>query len=301
MLAVSNAVARSRILRRLGFTDLESDVYTALAGSAGLTPYAAARAVARPTANVYKAVDALVRKGAVLLEDGNKRLCRAVPPDLLLDRLHQTTHKDIEEARRLFAETPPLAADERVYRLETPEEVFLRAAEMLGRARQIAVVDAFPAALEQVRDAIAAAAARGVQVLVEAYAPCTIAGADTVIVENGTRTLESWRSEQLNVVVDGREHVAALLSADLSAVHQGIWSDSVYLSCLMHAGRLCEHTLIKLARLRTERGMPAAARRILEDHPFFATSRVPGQVEILERFAPKAVVPSLPPARRKRR
>jgi hypothetical protein len=121
-------------------------------------------------------------------------------------------------------------------------------------------------------------------VFVEAYAPCAIAGADVVVVEHGPLSIDRWRSEQLNVVVDGREHVAALLSRDLSVVHQAIWSDSLYLSCLMHAGRLAEHTLIKLTRMRRTAGVPTGLKRALEAHPFFANSDVPGQIEMVKRF-----------------
>lgn len=283
---------RSEALRRLGFTELESDVYAVLAAKPPMTAYAISRALGKPTANVYKAVEALVRKGAVLIEDGSTRQCRAVPPDMLLGRLEQAVHRDIEKARSLFAEPEPSNADERVYRLETPEEVISRCVEMLDRAERVAVVDAFPTALEAVAPAVARAAGRGVRVFVEAYAPCTIPGADVIVVEHGAVTLRRWRSEQINVVVDGREHVAALLSQDLSAVYQAIWSDSLYLSCLMHAGRLAEHTLIKMTRLKRARGVPAEMKRVLHDHPFFANSQVPGHAAIVKRFsAPVAATP----------
>jgi hypothetical protein len=124
-------------------------------------------------------------------------------------------------------------------------------------------------------------------VFVEAYATCAIAGADVVVVEQGPVTLDRWRSQQLNVVVDGREHVAALLSQDLSAVHQAIWSDSLYLSCLMHAGRLAEHTLIKMTRMKGDARLPLALKRVLEGHPFFSNSQVPGHAEIVKRFCVK--------------
>jgi sugar-specific transcriptional regulator TrmB len=275
---------RRAILRRLGFTDLEADVYTALAAKPGMTAYAIARATGKPTANVYKAVESLARNGAVLVEDGDKRMCRAVPPELLLTRLEQAAQRDIVEARALFAEPELPEADERVYRLEVPSEVIARCNEMLDRAERVAVVDAFPAALEVVSAGVTRAAKRGVRVFVEAYAPCSLPGADVVVVAHAPVTLRRWRSEQLNVVVDGREHVAALLSEDLSVVHQAIWSDSLYLSCLMHAGRLAEHTLIKMTRLKPNAAMPADMKRVLNEHPFFANSEVPGHLELVERF-----------------
>jgi sugar-specific transcriptional regulator TrmB len=287
---------RSTALRKLGFTDLESAVYAALVTRAPMTAYAVGRTLGKPTANVYKAVEALARRGAVLVEDGENRVCRAVPPDLLLTRLEQAIQRDVEAARTVFAHAEPADADERVYRLDTAEEAITRCGEMLDRAERVAVVDAFPAALEAVRAALLRAVARRVRVFVEAYAPCTLPGAEVVVVEHGPLTIRRWRSEQLNVVIDGREHVAALLSQDLSRVYQAIWSDSLYLSCLMHAGRLAEHTLIRMTRLKRQRGVPPAMRRVLDEHPFFANSQVPGHAEIVGRFAGAAAAEPRQPA-----
>ena len=291
LLGVTISQSRSEVLRRLGFTELESDVYTALAAGPPMTAYAIGRSLRKPTANVYKAVEALARKGAVLVEDGHRRQCRAVPPDLLLTRLELAVHRDIEKARGLFADLDPTGVDERVYRLETPDEIISRCVEMIERAERVVVVDAFPAALDAVTDAVTRAAGRGVRVFVEAYAPCSIPGVEVVVVEHGAVTRRRWRSEQLNVVVDGREHVAALLSQDLSVVYQAIWSDSLYLSCLMHAGRLAEHTLIRMTRLKREPGVPAAMKRVLDEHPFFANSQVPGHAEIVQRFSARNEAP----------
>jgi hypothetical protein len=155
---------------------------------------------------------------------------------------------------------------------------------MLARARQVAAVDAFPLALRELSPAITRAAKRGVQVVVEAYAPAEIEGADVVLVPDGERSLAAWRSEQLNLVVDGREHLLALLSEDLREVHQALWSRSLYLSCLHHAGRMSEITVIRMLN-ETARARRGPGRAALKRHPFFRNSEVPGHRELLERFA----------------
>ena len=276
--------SRLELLRSLGFTDLEAETYTALVNREPATAYAIGRIIGKPTANVYKAVESLARKGAVLIEEGTGRQCRAVEPEVLFGRLEQTMLRGIRKARAVFAEPDPSSVDERVYRLETSDQVIQRCVEMLDRAESIAAVDAFPAALSAVAAAVERTAARGVRVFVEAYAPCAIAGADIVVVEHGPVTLRRWRSEQLNVVVDGREHVAALLSSDLTRVYQAVWSSSLYLSCLMHAGRVAEHTLIKLMSAERSGKASGAVRNVLARHPFFANTDVPGQTELVERF-----------------
>ena len=282
---MSTPLARAGVLQRLGFTELEAEVYAVLVAHHGLTAYAIGRAVAKPTANVYKAVESLARKGAVLVEEGERRVCRAVPPDEVLSAIEGSMRSDIQQAKALLAQAAP-PADERVYRLESAEDVIARCVHMLDRARRVAVVDAFPEALRRVRPAVERAVKRGVNTFVEAYGPTSITGAAVAVVGWGDRSIQTWQAEQLNVVVDGREHVAALLSRDLSIVHQAIWSDSLYLSCLMHAGRLAEHSLVRLTGLAGKAPLPPAVARVLRQHPFFATSDVPGHRQIVRRFAP---------------
>src|SRR3954454_24931874 len=73
----------------LGFTGLEAEIYTALLAESPVTGYRVAQAIGKPAANVYKAIASLEAKGAVLVDDGASRVCRAVPPDELLARLER--------------------------------------------------------------------------------------------------------------------------------------------------------------------------------------------------------------------
>ena len=98
--------------------------------------------------------------------------------------------------------------------------------------------------------------------------------------------METWGSEQLNVVVDGAEHIVALLSSDLTEIRQAVWSNSLYLSCLQHAGRLCEHTVVAMIAALAD-GKPDDALRLLEEHRFFLRGDVPGQRMLVERLTPK--------------
>jgi len=288
-------------LRELGFNDLEADVYLFLLSSPPLTAYKVGRALGRPTANVYKAVESLARRGAVLVEEGEQRVCRAVPVGALSRQLERVFRSSLEQAQAALAGLERAQADERVYKLESTPRLFARCEEMLAHAERIAVVDAFPRALERLTPWIAAACKRGVEVFVEAYAPAKIPGAKVVLAPSSQQVLEHWRSEQLNVVVDGREHLLALLSSDLTEIRQAVWSNSLYLSCLHHAGRLCEHTLVA-AMEQASLNRPDEVLRLLREHGFFIKSEVPGQQELLARFAvPPADEPPAARPRSRRR
>lgn len=251
-----------------------------------MTAYAVGRALGRATANVYKAVQSLAGRGAVLIEEGEQRVCRAVPLNELLRQLEAGFRSHVENAKAALTQIQAPPSDERVYKVESSARVFERCREMLARAEKVAVIDAFPASLERIRPLITAACKRGVQTLVEAYAPVSIDGATVAVFPRGDKTLDSWRSEQLNIVIDGREHLLALLSADLETVYQAVWSNSLYLSCIHHAGRVSEHTLIAMLAANIDQ-QPSEALALLRRHRFMFDGQVLGQQELVERFAPK--------------
>lgn len=265
----------------LGLSRLEAEVYVHLLAEEPATAYAVGRAIGRPTANVYKAVERLARLGAVLVEEGTNRLCRAVPASEFIRHAKDEFSGKADQAEKALSRLEKQTYDERVYRVESVAEVFARAREMLEQAAEIAVVDAFPGALDALAPAIAATCKRGVRTYVEAYRDITIPGARIVVVPGGEKSLQAWKSEQLNLVVDGREHLLALLDAGLQRVHQAVWSRSVYLSCILHAGRMSELALIEqMIAAKGDRKRTAA----LSKH-FFRNSSVPGHHELMRRYA----------------
>lgn len=271
----------TNLLRELGFNQLEAEVYLALLPREPMTAYRLGTLVGKPTANVYKAVESLARRGAVMVQEGESRAVAAVP---VADFLGQTERDFVERTRDLSDRLANLQRqydDERVYRLESPAQVLERARQMLDAgATTIAVVDAFPAALAAVAPAIRRAIDRGVELCVQAYAPIDLPGADLVVTSFGADSIAAWGGEQLNVVIDGREHLLALLSADLDVVVQAVWSQSAYLSSILHAGRLCEQTIHKLLAVHEREKLGPRARKVLDAHRFFVRSTVPGHQDL---------------------
>lgn len=273
------------LLQSLGLNQLEAEVYVTLLNNEPMTPYRVGTILGRPTANVYKAVESLARRGAVLAEDGESRTCRAVPVNQFVRELERDFLATTRDTAAALATLATPTADERVYRLTNVAQVIERAHDMIEkRTESILVVDAFPRALAELVPAIEQAIVRKVKVFVQAYEPISIDGAHVVVTPIGAKAVSHWKSEQLNLVADGREHLLALLSDDLRTVYQAIWSQSVYLSCILHAGRVSEHTIHRLMALRDRRKLPRGVTDILDEHPFFITSDVPGQKELLARF-----------------
>jgi sugar-specific transcriptional regulator TrmB len=233
----------------LGLTALEAEIYVFLLQESPATGYRIAQAIGKPAANTYKAIESLARKGAVLLDEGRSRLCRAVPAAEFLGRLERGFRKVKREAAAVLEGLPGAAADDRVYQLRSRDQVFERCRNMLERCRQVALLDVYPQPLEELRADVERAVARGVAVALQVYAPAVLPGAEVVLKGEVERVVERWPGQWLNLGIDGQEHLLAYLTADGKDVHQAIWTGSAYLSWVYHTGASSELVVSELQTL----------------------------------------------------
>ena len=212
-MATTGDDALSNALQGIGFSEIEALVYAFLVGREPATGYRISHAIGKATANTYKAIASLVQQGAVQVDEGGNRLIRAVPPDELLAGLERRAREKREAARAALADRSADVADDRVYTLRGRDQVLERARAMLGRAREIVLGDLFPGPLEALAADLAAAAARGVRVVVKVYSPLDVPGVAEVPEADAARALSGWPGQQLSLVADADEHLLALFDA----------------------------------------------------------------------------------------
>ena len=236
-------------LAGFGFSELEALVYCFLLKESPATGYRVSHAIGKPTANTYKAIASLAAKGALTVDDGESKLCRAVPPEELLAFLERSFQERRAAAAQALKEIHRDEADDRIYQLSTVEQALDRARAMLARATGIVLLDAFPGLLPHLKDAIRAAIRRKVRVALQVYDHSRFPGA--IILENdlSPEAFAHWPGQQLSLVVDAREHLLALFSRDLEAVHQAVWSQSAFLSCIQHNHLACEFAITAMETL----------------------------------------------------
>lgn len=271
-------------LAELGLSDLEARTYVALLVAGPATAYSIGRAIERPTANVYKAADALEARGAIVSSAGAKRVLQAVPPEEFLAHVRRRQGDLLDTVGEGLRKLNAAPAKAGLYQLENVDAVFERARRMLGEATVIAVVDAFPQVVERLKKDIEAATDRGVEVYVEVYAPASVRCTSLVEVPGGAEIVSHWRSAQLNVITDARELLLALCTADMARVIEAYWSNSVYLACTQQAGFLREHAFHQIRHV-VEAGLVTEerVRGILDRNPRFGTLEMPGQRLLVER------------------
>lgn len=226
--------AQQKAFGQMGFTATESAVYVALLRASPTTAYQISHAIRRPVANTYKAMSTLRAKGAVLADDGQGRLCRAVPPDELLAAREQEFQRSKAQVKQALAAVAKNEGDDRVYRLESADQVLERARHMLAGRPRLVLADLFPAPRAALEKQLAACARRGARVVAKVYEDVEIPGVETVRARDPGTALRVWPGQQLSLVRDASVHLLALLSDDLDVVHQAVWSESDFLSCMHH-------------------------------------------------------------------
>lgn len=251
-------------LKTLGFSELEAAVYTLLLQQQPATGYGIAQALGKPVANVYKAINALQAKGAVIVDESESRLCRAVPPSEIFAQMERTLRQHCTRAAEALANLKTPAEDERVYRLHTREQVIERACAMIGRAEQVVLLSAFPDPLESIRTELEGAAARGVGVLLKLYQPAKVQGAEIALSNESQFFLHQFPAQEMSLVVDAREMLQAMLAREGEHVLQAIWSGSAFLSFNHYNGLYSEWILTTLSAHINSETPPETLRQTLE-------------------------------------
>lgn len=251
-------------LTSLGFTETEASLYCELVRGGASTGYRLAQAIGKAPANVYQALANLAHRGAVMVDDSEARTYRATSPAELLAGLQRAFNASRQEAQTALEALRRPVADDRIYQIKAPSQVFERAAGMICGAREILLFDLFPDPLARLAPMLRDAHARGVVVAGLAYAEPPALPFPVASARYRAFVGERWPGQQVSLVADAREHLLALLSADGKSAPHAVWSDSAYLACLQHSGLSAE---IRLSMNGARQADPLEDLSLLRAYP----------------------------------
>ena len=198
-------------LQLLGLTPMEALAYTYLVANPSATGYRVACGVGKPTANVYRALESLERKGAVIRDRSAAPLFRALAPHELLGQFEREFAERKASAAKELASLHADRDDERLDSLGTTEQVVDRARRLLATARRVVLADAPGDLIEKLSGDIKLARDRGIRVLV----------------------IEGDRP-RLRLVADAREALLADLSPGATRVRDALWTQSLIFAATIH-------------------------------------------------------------------
>jgi len=159
---MSNA---AQYLSEFGFTGLEAEIYAFLLVEWPASGYRIAQAIKKPAANTYKAIETLDQKGAILIEEGDKRLCKPVPLDELIERWGREREALTAKLKSELESTASTEVDARIYTSRSRAFAIGRAQAMLQASKKSAHFLADSAALDQLAEDSQAAIERGVDLV----------------------------------------------------------------------------------------------------------------------------------------
>lgn len=265
------------LLTGVGLTGLEAVAYIALLEEPGATAYRVAQLIGRPPPNTYKAIDALLAKGAVVADESSgSRTYAALPIREYLNSKRRQLDVQQDEIEQGLAGISTSSVEQGIFRLTAADQVYERCRTMLDRAESVVLIDAFPAPLTELRKAAQSAARRGVDVFIKPYVPTSIPGCDFLAAERDAPQLKVWNGDWLNVTADCSESVQAFLAKDGTGVHAATWCRNPYLAMLDFNGMASEFILTRVIQLadkgsdgRTiEAEIKGLMRRYMKFEPF---------------------------------
>lgn len=271
-------------LQGLGFTQLEAEIYVQLLRTSASTGYAIAQAISKPTANVYKALNSLEKKGAILIDEGKTRLCTPVPVDELLNALQNTFTNQKERVSHFLSQIGGVDEDDKVYRLNQAEQVFEKCRTLLGTAEKTVLLDAFTAAIKPLEPELQKAMGRGVQIALHAYGPVDIPGIRIFEHPQAGIITKKWSGQWLNMIIDSKNFVMAYLSQDLTQVYQAVWSNSLYMSWIYRSALTAEQQLSELKNCLRSANDVITLRDLVADMDQYFDVDVPGYPELLGKY-----------------
>ena len=216
-----------KALESLGLTQIEALCYAHLAANPSTTGYGVARGVGKPTANVYRAIETLERKGLVIHDRGTPPAYRALPPEEMLARLERDFQDRKARASRELASLKPTATDEKLYALKSHDDVLARAHLLLAAARRVLMMEAPGEIVARFEHAIADARSRGVRVVVVTDGDALPEHADTIA--NLRQPVRALR-----MAADARECVLSSLPNESGGVAEALWTRSALVARMLH-------------------------------------------------------------------
>jgi len=251
-------------LAEMGFTALEAEIYLFLITTGSQTGYAIAKGLNKPTANVYKASESLSAKGAIEYSVADKKKWTATNWQQFLKRrqkqFSQTLASLEENLTNLHLKE---ATDEQVYQIEQVDQVIEESILLINNASQILMVEAEPDAVPLFKEALEAAAKRGVEIWIKVYQAVELTGLNVIVRQRGYEIYEKTQDISFKLAADGNAMLIADIAIDGKKVIAAYRSHSALMAMSIYTGLLYELILTELKQLIPNNHLDAA-KHLLE-------------------------------------
>ena len=231
---------RIKLLEELGFSRIEAQVYYILLKKSPLTGYKIAGEIGKSNSHTYLALDNLVKKGAITLLEGKRsKEYVAIPIEQYLEMKIRDTLKHKEVITEAFSDFEPREDDNQIYHFTSIEQFKLKACEIINNAQHTVLADGETAELAMIRDELAAAAARGVNIIVESTSKEPIPGCHMVEAQALTTKNFNLDFSWLVLCTDAQKTMVSYITKTGELI-DGLWISNSLLSDWFYNGMFYE-------------------------------------------------------------
>ena len=280
-------------LQEIGFNRLESEVYLILLKQSPLSGYRIAQILGEGSSNIYKALDILRKKGAVMVEElPSTRQFTAVPAKEYLARVEKQIENSLEFLSQHLPEQIDNELETRVFQLDTVDQVLERAQEMILNAKKQIIVDSFPKMLELIRPDLEKVSSKKnsekIHIVVNSYDGASVKNCVMIKKSAGPDAVKIWKDSWLNLVVDGEKYLLAVVKPDGKTLKHAVWTNSPYLSYVLYSGIASEMMFSALIDELKANDMPEVLIKALNKYSEAImgsseqTQQLPGFIKIMK-------------------
>ncbi len=159
-----------RDVQELGLSEYEAKAYLALLDESPASGYKVAQNSGVPRSKVYEVLNGLARRRVVLVNHGEPVQYAPLSPEELVARRRKEMEESVGTAERSLKRYAASAASRTaIWDITGREEIFRRARELAGGAERTILAEIWQEDAPELKEALAEAAGRGVEVSVVAY------------------------------------------------------------------------------------------------------------------------------------
>lgn len=227
----------STLLREMGLSDLEANVYIWLLENKRSTGYKIAVQISKPVANTYKALKSLEKKGAVVCDSSsNKTYFDTIPVEEFLNKIEKEFIKQrkkiINEVKKLDVQQEPIG----IYELQSQELVFEKAIGMINTAENTLLIDCFPAPMKIIKEHFTEKRSKDVSIYVKIYSDENIDNVHQIKAANTELPYTELEGQWLIVLKDTVESLIAFFNKDGTELNHCVWIKDPFISFVLFNG-----------------------------------------------------------------
>jgi sugar-specific transcriptional regulator TrmB len=210
-------------LRRLGFTEYEARVYVQLLRQSPATAYEIAKSTGVPRPNTYHALEALAQRGAVLPVSEQPIKYVAAAPHEFLDAIARQTRSLCTDLADRLSSLSARPDDQYVWMLRGESAIHDKIDALIAASQQTILVKAADEVLRRHKEALRAAAERGVEMLIVLFGfdaeEFRFTPQSRVYIHEATGVRMGTADNLFTVAADHTEMLTAALDGEMVAAH----------------------------------------------------------------------------------